>query len=44
MNKNLIKMNQNSVYLKQGAGLWKWEKNEDSEFFKISDLCQSDSC
>ena len=35
-NKNFIKQTDNLIYLKQGAGLWKWEKNEESESFRIS--------
>ena len=35
-NKNSIKKTEDLVYLSQGAGLWKWEKNIESKSFKIS--------
>jgi len=36
INKNLIKINKNSVYLKEGAGLWRWEQSAKSDSYKIS--------
>ena len=35
-NKNIIKNSTNHIYLKEGAGIWKWEMLEDLNSYKIS--------